>query len=383
MGLSKCVAIAVVVAVLPTAAAAKTSDPALPVVEVTASSHDGNVPANALDGDLKTRWSAEGDGEWIRVDLGATRTVSALSIAWHKGDERVAVFDVQTSVDGVAWATAQEDVRSRLTKKQVAYDIPDTDARYVRVVGHGNSSGNGWNSITELDVLAPGGTPSCQRPAQVLDLRNWKITLPVDNPDKEGVQPLEVTQPKLNSYVHEPWFVVAEGCQGVRFRAPVNGVTTPNSKNPRSELREMNGASLAAWPATSGRHTMVIDQAITVLPKERPYLVAGQIHDSSDDVTVFRLEGTKLYLTKGDTTRHKLITDNYRLGTRFQAKFEVSDGEIRAYYNGALVDTIEADFSGGYFKAGAYTQAHCGNSSPCDDSNFGQVTIYNLTVDHS
>ncbi|MET7670675.1 hypothetical protein [Micromonospora luteifusca] len=34
----------------------------LPVAAVAASGHDGNVPGNALDGSLSTRWSAEGDG---------------------------------------------------------------------------------------------------------------------------------------------------------------------------------------------------------------------------------------------------------------------------------------------------------------------------------
>ncbi|GLZ30926.1 hypothetical protein Lesp02_31150 [Lentzea sp. NBRC 105346] len=369
-----------VLALLPTGSAAAQ----LPVREVTASGDDGNVAANVLDNDLTTRWSAEGDGAWIRFDLGAAKTVSALDIAWHKGDTRTSLFDIQTSADGSSWDNRATGVRSRQTLRQERYDIPRTEARYVRIVGHGNSSGNGWTSITEVDIEEAGGPPRpCQTPAQVLDLRNWKITLPVDDPDKDGTQPLEIVQPRLNDYALDPWFVAADDCKGVRFRAPVNGVTTQNSKNPRSELREMNGSRLASWSAKSGRHTMVIDQAITGLPKQRPYVVAGQIHDSEDDVTVFRLEGTKLWLTKGDTPNYQLITDNYVLGTRFQAKFEVRDGEVRAFYNGRLVGTIETGFSGGYFKAGAYTQANCGNSKPCNDNNFGQVVIYGVTVEHS
>ena len=42
---------------------------------VTASTHDGNVPANTVDNNLNTRWSAEGDGQWIAYDLGSARTV--------------------------------------------------------------------------------------------------------------------------------------------------------------------------------------------------------------------------------------------------------------------------------------------------------------------
>ena len=61
-------------------------------------------------------------------------------------------------------------------------------------------------------------------------------------------------------------------------------------------------------------------------------------------------------------------------------KFVVSDGEIRAFYNDRLIDTIPATFTGGYFKAGAYTQANCTNS--CDTGNYGQVVIYKLDVSH-
>jgi hypothetical protein len=35
------------------------------VASVSASADDGNVPANTLDDNLGTRWSAKGDGQWI------------------------------------------------------------------------------------------------------------------------------------------------------------------------------------------------------------------------------------------------------------------------------------------------------------------------------
>ena len=46
---------------------------------VTASTHDGNVPANTVDNNLNTRWSAEGDNQWIAYDLGSARTVGYLA----------------------------------------------------------------------------------------------------------------------------------------------------------------------------------------------------------------------------------------------------------------------------------------------------------------
>lgn len=228
---------------------------------------------------------------------------------------------------------------------------------------------------------AAGQTPrACSYPADVLNLTNWKETLPTGS----SGSPTEITQPELATYSQDPWFVANSSCDAVQFRSAVNGVTTSGSGYPRSELREMtdNGSTAADWSTTSGTHTMVIDEAITHLPNDKPQVVAGQIHNADDDVTVFRLEGSSLYVTNGNDSHYKLVTDNYTLDTRFTAKFVATGGKIMAYYNNTLVATLTVDSSGDYFKAGAYTQANCDKSSPCDDSNYGEVTIYGLTVNH-
>lgn len=358
----------------------------LPVTSVTASGHDGNVPANTLDGDLSTRWSDEGDGVWISYDLGSATTVGSLAVAWHNGDERRSTFEVQTSSDGSSWTTALDrGTSSGTTLRPETYDLADRSARYVRIVGYGNTD-NDWTSITEVAVNGEGDPDDevppgeCDYPADVLDLTGWKVQLPIG--DEED--PDEVTQPDLASYAVDPWFVPTSDCDGVQFRSAVNGVTTGGSSYPRSELREMtaDGSDEAAWSADSGTHTMVINQAITHLPNDKPHVVAGQIHGGDDDVSVFRLEGSSLYVTDGDE-KHTLVTDDYVLGTPFEAKFVVDDGTIQAYYNGELKATIDADFSEGYFKSGAYTQANCDRSDPCGDDNYGQVVVYDISVSHS
>ncbi|MGQ0841858.1 polysaccharide lyase family 7 protein [Actinokineospora sp.] len=236
-------------------------------------------------------------------------------------------------------------------------------------------------SAIARESAAPQTVAACKYPAEILNLANWKVTLPTGSSGK----PTEIKQPQLRTYAKDPHFVPAADCAGVRFRAPVNGVTTSGSKYPRSELREMtkNGSDNAKWSTTSGTHTMIIQEAITRLPKTKPHVVAGQIHGGDDDVTVFRLEGTKLYVTDGDNAKHKLVTSSYQLGTRFEAKFVASGGKIKVYYNGALQTTLSKKVSSAYFKAGAYTQANCGNSSPCSKDNYGEVVIYGLKVTHT
>ncbi|MEU1811774.1 discoidin domain-containing protein [Micromonospora aurantiaca (nom. illeg.)] len=135
----------------------------LPIVGVTASSDDGNVPGNAVDGDLATRWSGEGDGVWLRADLGTVQTVGSTSVAWYRGDVRRMTFDVQLSQDGSSWSTvSSRTTSSGSTAGPEHYNFADGPARYLRVVGHGNTD-NAWTSISELTVLGAdggGGTPT-------------------------------------------------------------------------------------------------------------------------------------------------------------------------------------------------------------------------------
>lgn len=235
-------------------------------------------------------------------------------------------------------------------------------------------------ALAALVAVTTAGTamPSTRTvPGQVIDLANWKLTLPTGDDE----DPTEIKQPSLATYSKNPYFVV--NGNSVQFRAPVNGVTTGGSSYPRSELREMNGTENASWSSSSGTHTLVVKEAFTKLPAEKPQVVGAQIHDSDDDITVFRLEGSKLYITDGDEPHHKLVTSSYQLGTAFEAKFVVSDDEVKAYYNGVLQTTLSKSFDGAYFKAGAYTQANCDKSSPCSSSNYGEVRIYGLKAQHS
>jgi unsaturated chondroitin disaccharide hydrolase len=129
----------------------KAIDPILAVAAVTASADDGNRPENTFDNNFSTRWSAQGDGQWILFDLGAIRAVRKIAVAWYLGDKRTARFEVHTSRDGVTWTTGFTGISCGTTTRQETYDLPDEDARYVRIVGHGNSL-NTWNSITEVDI---------------------------------------------------------------------------------------------------------------------------------------------------------------------------------------------------------------------------------------
>ena len=124
----------------------------LGVSAVAASADDGNVPANAVDGSLGTRWSANGLGHWLRLDLGGSRNVEFIKLAWYKGDTRSATFDVDIGAgpDG-PWTRVLTGANSARTLALETHDFTDAPGRYVRITGQGNSV-NDWNSITEAEV---------------------------------------------------------------------------------------------------------------------------------------------------------------------------------------------------------------------------------------
>jgi len=129
----------------------------LPLISATASTHDGNLPQNTLDGNATTRWSAFGDGAFITWELSHIVRVRSIALAFYQGNARIATFDIITSVDGVNWIPAlMRSTSSGTSLERETFDIPDTPARFIRFVGHGNSL-NLWNSLTEVafDMAPP------------------------------------------------------------------------------------------------------------------------------------------------------------------------------------------------------------------------------------
>lgn len=216
---------------------------------------------------------------------------------------------------------------------------------------------------------------------------NWKLTLPVGTPGK----PTEIKSPALATYLSE-WFHPTADGDGVRFVAPTDGVTTKNSRNPRSELRELNAdGTLAAWSSTEGVHSMEVELAVDALPiGSKPVVVIAQIHDANDDVTVFRFEGSTgdrsvgmLWITDGNNS-HGCMVNMLRLGQRFRIGFFVQNGVIRYAFNGEPVDYEQRKaVTGCYFKTGSYCQSG-GNVTKLRDgrADFASVIIYQLTVSH-
>ncbi len=120
---------------------------------IVASDDDGNVASNTVDGDLSTRWSAQGDGQYIQYCLASARSLQSVSIAFYLGDQRSAIFDVSVSVDGNDWVDVLTQRSSSGTTLELETYVVDfiALAKYIRITGRGNTN-NDWNSLTEVKL---------------------------------------------------------------------------------------------------------------------------------------------------------------------------------------------------------------------------------------
>ena len=121
-------------------------------------------------------------------------------------------------------------------------------------------------SAAALDPsLPPGGN---------FNLSIWSLQLPIGSPGKpETIPPARLKGP--SGYSNPAYFWTDSNDGSMTFWAPEKGVTTPNSRYARSELREMNAnGSAADWPL-AGNHTMSADLRI---PSVTRNVAVGQVH---------------------------------------------------------------------------------------------------------
>lgn len=172
----------------------------LSISSVTASANDGNVPSNTIDGNLSTRWSANGSGRYITYDLGSNKSISSMKIAWYKGDQRQSYFKIRAGASTASLTTiydAQSSGSSGNTTALETYTFDATTARYVRITGFGNSS-NTWNSVTEAEIWGgTNGSGDTTPPGVVSNLDasagNGQVSLTWSNPSDSDFDYVSIT----------------------------------------------------------------------------------------------------------------------------------------------------------------------------------------------
>jgi acyl-homoserine lactone acylase PvdQ len=118
---------------------------------VSASSTQSGHPASdAVDGNVGSRWASSwSDNQWLRVDLGAARTVARVSVRWEAA--YASSYRVETSADGTTWTTAASVPSGHGGVETVAF--PATPARYVRLYCLTRGTSYGFSTY-EIEVYS-------------------------------------------------------------------------------------------------------------------------------------------------------------------------------------------------------------------------------------
>ena len=212
-----------------------------------------------------------------------------------------------------------------------------------------------------------------------VSLAGWKLTLPQasEKGTAASVEPADSVP---------PWLVRAvDG--SLNFWAPVDGVTTPNSTHPRTELVSLNHFKAGTSPRTL-RASLTVAQA----PRENQDVIIGQIHGADDisSVSFVMLHYTAGALRvvvkerqSGSTSDNYPLLSGLPLGARFGYTISDSgDGNVTvAASYGSQHPKITAPIPSAFrnatvrFQAGAYQQGE--KSSGAEDG--ARVTFYSLT----
>jgi len=119
----------------------------------TSSTTGGDVPGNALDGNLSTRWSTDTgqvSGQWFEVDLGSPSTFNGLILnSINSANDYPRGYQVTVSNDGVNWGSPVATGAG--TPNITTITFATQTARYIRITQTG-STGNYW-SIDEFNIL--------------------------------------------------------------------------------------------------------------------------------------------------------------------------------------------------------------------------------------
>ncbi|MDX3855579.1 discoidin domain-containing protein [Streptomyces sp. AK02-01A] len=118
------------------------------------STENAGTPASAaVDGSAGTRWSsAAADPQWLQIDLGATSSITRVTLDWEAAYAKA--FQIQTSTDGTDWTSVYSTTTA--TGGDQTLDVTGS-GRYVRVYGTQRATPYGY-SLWEFQVYGSTGS---------------------------------------------------------------------------------------------------------------------------------------------------------------------------------------------------------------------------------
>ncbi len=226
------------------------------------------------------------------------------------------------------------------------------------------------------------------------NLKNWKLTLPVDAQGLTLGVAVEVKN--LIGYESTYFFDAPDGA--MVFKAMAEGATTSGSSYARCELREMKGLEKAAWKLSEGG-TMSATLKVESVPKYADgrggRVIVGQIHGADHELVRLYWQDNTLFF-KNDRSGADDKEHEFRFKDAAGKEPNVVLGEKFSYLIDARGDvlTVEIFADGGrytsitkinsiwqtdtfYFKAGVYLGVN-----ETQGAGLGQTSFYALDFGH-
>jgi uncharacterized repeat protein (TIGR02059 family) len=116
-----------------------------------------NHPYNILDGNMATIWSANGENQWLILELKETFNIQHVKLAFQLGQRRESYFDILGSDDNVTWEPILTKSASCAFSSDIqVFEFPpsktEKEFKYVKLMGNGNTIDT-WNYISEMKIF--------------------------------------------------------------------------------------------------------------------------------------------------------------------------------------------------------------------------------------
>ncbi len=279
-----------------------------------------------------------------------------LEIAFYKGDSRSAYLDIIVSTDESSWDYVFSGASPERTFALQYFDIADTEARYIRIVGHGNSK-NSWNSIVEVKF----------------NTNNDSANSDTD-PDTDTGTDTDTDNGEINAYLKTIFDTEGDspflGDNLLSFDALKSKHTTPNGNGWRNELKVKKDLRIAM-----SKTYEEFQADLTVNLSTGSKTIIAQ-HHASDTGTLMKVyvsdtsesgfENSKasdgifdvyVRLRNDDGSEKKITLGTVRSGDSFNLHVINDYGDVSVSALGTTTSLKVKDDSAAYFKFGNYLQA--------------------------
>lgn len=270
---------------------------------------DWLIPENAVDGDMKSRWSsAIEDDQWFYVDLGESKKISRVVIHWQTPAER---YKILVSNDKENWTNVKDGELTAAISGKDVIEFDQTEARYVKFQGVKRRPVEGtlygysfweFEVYEEKDALPP--ILEELKEKIVIDKGQTKVILP---PIRDGYKVTLIGSDRIpvideKGNIHTPLVDVKvhllfqiEDESDPEHKLSGNVLVTVPGQYPQNEQLNKEPRvipSLREWLGRKGDFTLTGSSKIVVDPKDKEILrkTAEIMKDDLKDFTKLSLD---------------------------------------------------------------------------------------------